>query len=728
MSRLRRRMPVNTMLDMLGVLDTSSRSPSSPRGKSLATRDGLTRLAAVALLLSAGCRENNRNETLPAEQGPDGSVRDASIATRDAKGPIQDSSGSGKPTELTDGAISGGPGVTPPADAGVATAVPAPGGINFTSAPEFPEPLRYLPNRSSVTVYLPNTPGARDYRVFAVTDGVKTEIKGETEGLVGATITCAGLRQRNECDNSQALSEYGPGPFKIAACSEDIRSVDTPPTLLRHVEVNGIKGPTVLVVEAVDALCPFTGALGNAHVDVPIFASERMIQATYRGRLGDFPPSRRTFPIRTEQEIRDEYGSLIINGHGHAPRDPDPMRGPFYNLAQPAPAAAPRVLYRSFISVSPSGTSTRPEGYKDSDIFDDFEDETDQFKLVRARQGLEAVILPAGFGPIGQVKQFQNKNWNWYTFNGAAAQMYVQDGELHTVLADEAQDVMASNVIYPKRPVKLPDTSDAYLHISFETQTDATQRRYWWLHLCGPSRAGAAYDGTALRNDSAIVAQPFFMNPTSGPMISMAGWNCLQFVPRSGAFDVLAGGDKHNPRLGGLGRPETDVRILVNRPTPAGRNPTADIDSVILLDPAMTAGDTQKMGGTWARTWDSQHQINGMMLDETMFIHQRTRLDFYVNRTRVVMYANGAQKACDNIGKYPLSMAEAAVGIGHVLYHSSGERSELIEPQWIRTSQNYYLYNTPFTDVRSFDNVGIREGVSIPASFNAASCFDTPGP
>jgi hypothetical protein len=92
-----------------------------------------------------------------------------------------------------------------------------------------------------------------------------------------------------------------------------------------------------------------------------------------------------------------------------------------------------------------------------------------------------------------------------------------------------------------------------------------------------------------------------------------------------------------------------------------------------------------------------------------------------------VMYANGAQKACDNIAAHKLSMAEAAVGIGQVFYHSSGERSELIEPQWIRTGQNYYLHNTPFTDVRSIDNLGIQEGVKLPATFNAAPCFTTPG-
>jgi hypothetical protein len=293
-------------------------------------------------------------------------------------------------------------------------------------------------------------------------------------------------------------------------------------------------------------------------------------------------------------------------------------------------------------------------------------------------------------------------------------------------MADIAQDVMGSNIIYPKRPIALSDDEDSYTHITFEIQTDATQRRYWYLHLCGAAELGKTYSGTALPNDAGIVATPFFMDPHTGHNISMAGWNCLQFVPRSGDFDVIPGGDVHNPRLGGHGRPDTDVRILVNRPTKPPADPVTDLDSVILLDPSLNPGNTQALGGQWSRTWNDQHEINGVMLDDSMFIAQRTHLDFYISRSRVVMYANGAQKACDNIGAHKLTMAEAAVGIGHVFYHSSGERSELIEPQWVRTGQNYYLHNTPFTDIRSIDNLGIREGVPLPASFNAAPCFTTP--
>lgn len=618
-----------------------------------------------------------------------------------------------------------------PNEATDAKKVEAPSGFVFTKAPDFAEPVRVLANRSSVRLFLPFVAGAKDYRAFILEDGVSTEISGELENVVGGTMTCAGLRQRNECDNAQAISEYGPGSFHVSACSEDRRSVHTPPTVLQHIEVNGLKKDTILAVEAIDSLCPFQGSIGNVHQDVEIFGADKKVQATYKGKLGEFPLSQLTFPIRTEAEMRKDYsGTLILNGHGHAPRDPDPMKGPFYNLAQPAPPVSPKVLNRVIISVKPTGTEKPPEGYKDTDIFEDFEDDTDQFTLVESRKDVEGTILPEGFGPIGSVKRYQNSKWNWYTFNGEnngdAAQVYIDKGELHMTMADIGQDVMGSNVIYPKRPVQLPKDDTTYLHITFEIPTDATQRRYWYFHMCGAAEVGKTYDGTALPNDAGIVATPFFMDPTTGSNISMAGWNCFQVVPRSGDFDVFPGGDVENEDLGPGARPETDIRMLVNRPTPAGMNPLDDDDSVILLDPAINDGISQAMGGSWIRTWDDNHKINGMMLDDSMFITQRTHLDFYINRTRVVMYANGAQKACDNIAAHKLTMAEAAVGIGQVFYHSSGERSELIEPQWIRTGQNYYLHNTPFTDIRNLDNVGIQEDVALPASFREARCFTTP--
>jgi len=164
---------------------------------------------------------------------------------------------------------------------------------------------------------------------------------------------------------------------------------------------------------------------------------------------------------------------------------------------------------------------------------------------------------------------------------------------------------------------------------------------------------------------------------------------------------------------------------LVNRPTPAGKNPLADINSVQILDPAQVWGDTPSGEGQWVRTWDSQHSLNGVLFDDQLYVTQKTKFDVYVNRTQVVMYINGIQKICDKFPTKKLTMAEAAVGLGQVFYHSSAERTELMSAQWIKTGQSYYLHNTPFVDVRSFDNVGIRESVTLPAAFDESLCYAT---
>jgi hypothetical protein len=66
--------------------------------------------------------------------------------------------------------------------------------------------INYVPNRSSVRLYLPGVAGARDYRVFAVEDGVSVRVDDQKrEHVEGGTIQCAGLRQRNQCDEGEIL-------------------------------------------------------------------------------------------------------------------------------------------------------------------------------------------------------------------------------------------------------------------------------------------------------------------------------------------------------------------------------------------------------------------------------------------------------------------------------------------------------------------------------------------
>jgi hypothetical protein len=621
------------------------------------------------------------------------------------------------------------PGEIAPPEAQPPEPAALPAGASLEPAAPFDSAVTYVPNRSSVTLFLPYETSARDYRVFALRDGVTIEIDAQGREVVsGATIYCAGLRQQNACDDSEAVTEYGlVEEFYTAPCDKDVRASQVQKSVVRQIEVNGITSDTVLVVEALDALCPFVGARGNAHSDVPIFLAElRPVSAVYDGRLGQFPYSRNSFPVVTNQEVLEKYKSIIVNGHASLGRSSDPALGPQYEIGQPSPSAWPHVLKRAVIRVTPTGTTSRPDGFSPSDIFDDFSNDQDTFSLVKARSNVEGVLLPQGFGPIGGVKLFANSTWNWFTANAAAAQVFIENGVLRSVLADEAQDVMASSVFYPKRPIQLPTLAerDRFVHVTLETPTNATQRRYWWWHACGAETLGKTYSGTAITDPKGIVATPFFMNTDGGGNVSTAGWNCIQIVPRGGSYEMLIGGEVSPPNFAGRSRAQTDLRMIINKPRPEG---TADDQSSVLsLDPSQIPGDTQAVAGAWSRPWNDTHELSGTILDDQMFIEQRTRIDIYFNRTRIVFFANGKQKACDDFAAHPLTMAEAAVGFGHVIYHSSAERTELLGEQWIRTAQQYYRWNTPFVDGRNFDNVGIAEDAALPASFNPAPCFVTP--
>ena len=68
-------------------------------------------------------------------------------------------------------------------------------------------------------------------------------------------------------------------------------------------------------------------------------------------------------------------------------------------------------------------------------------------------------------------------------------------------------------------------------------------------------------------------------------------------------------------------------------------------------------------------------------------------------------------------------MAEGAIGIGHVLYHSSAEQLEFTRDDWDRSSQRYLQTNTPWIDVRSWDGVGWEEHVALPNAFDPATCY-----
>lgn len=436
------------------------------------------------------------------------------------------------------------------------------------------------------------------------------------------------------------------------------------PELLRQVEVAGLAGETRLVVEALDTTCPFVGVRGAAHADLD--AENAATPAADRG----------PFSVFTEAEIVAKYGSLIVNGH--APGTP---------LGAPAPPAPPKVLARTTLHVKPLGYGPHPFTF-----LDDFA-APDQPAFVS--------MVPV-FDRSQQGKLYQNASFSFYTYGADLAQFYIDHGRLHTVLADWQQEIFASNVVYPRAPVALSSTD--YLRVSFQVATDATQRRYWWLVLCGAGEPGATMgaDGKLLGN---IIQTPFFYQD-DGLDPSVEGWNCLQVFPRDGWGFTLPPTDTN---------PESDIRVMVNLADKAIR------DSVVNVSPPMYPDAFGKPG--WYRQRDAAGQLVAPMLDDKLFIAPSTRFDLYIRRDRVVLYADGEQRLCNDFPGVALTMAEGALGFGQVLYHSAAERGEFSASYWDRTGQRYYLTNTPWLDARDWDSLGYAEHVAAPAGFDASRCY-----
>lgn len=599
----------------------------------------------------------------------------------------------------------------PPANAGEFEKVdPKTLGLQLAPAPEFTDPVKGTAGRDSVMLFLPFAASARDYRVFAVRQGVSTVVTDGTEDVLGGEVFCAGLRQHNACDDDEKDSRFSAAEFSVPRCSIDARAVHTPKEVLRQVQVEGLSGDTTLVVEAIDRQCPFTGVLGATAAEIPLAPqATQIITTTVNGaskQLKDVPD---TFKVRSEPEIRAAYGSVIVNGHGPAQRPATTDVSPNWNVGSPAARNPPKVLFRTAIIVKPKGTAQPPAGF---DVWDDFANDSDQPVLQPSTP-----LVPAGF-PVQFPTHHENSTWNFYSYGAKDHQFFLRRGALHSLLPDQDQEIMSANVIYPKRTFSLPPAAgNTYLHATFEIQTNATQRRYFWFHACGASDASQTYNGTRLADRSAIIPFPGFFNANEGRHISLAGWNCIQIVPRSGGYEKMAGG------VGGINqRPETDVRVVLNDILPAGANVQTHRDSVVLAGPPQL-NSNQVLEGAWYRTFSPQKQLSGPVLDDQMFITQRTKFDIYLHRSRVVIYVNGEQRICNDFPTHTLTQASSAIGLGHVLYHSSAERLEFQRTDWLRTAQYYYRYNTPWIDERSVDNYGIAGASTLPTDFDPRPCF-----
>lgn len=439
--------------------------------------------------------------------------------------------------------------------------------------------------------------------------------------------------------------------------------------LLRVVEVLDVTGPTALVVEALDTACPFPGPLATQHADIRVDTSELE------------PADHVTFSLYTEAEIRARFGSLVVNGHGGG-----------QPYTSPGPTTAPKVLARTTVTVTPLGRATPLT----RDVFDDFDGSSGPLEYVGEADDGDRAYKPG--------RHFRNTKWEFFTYNDhedTAALLQVR-GALHVTLPDWAQDVFASVVAVPRRPAKL--AADSYLHLTFEVASNATARRYWWVGLCGAETAGQTFDAQG-RFQGRLVQTPFFYQP-DGLATSVEGWNCLQFFPRDGSPFELPPTDT---------RTESDVRVMVNV---AG---APEREGVVNVSPAQYPLSAARP--SWFRQQDANGTLGAGLLDDQLRVSPRTRFDAWVRRDRLVLYVNGEQRLCNDFPSHALTMAEAAVAFGQVLYHSSAERLEFGRDFNLRTGQRYYLENAAFVDERDWDNVGYEELVPAPTGFDASKCF-----
>ncbi len=505
------------------------------------------------------------------------------------------------------------------------------------------EGVLFVPNRDSVTVVLPEVANARDYRVFRLPAGVSVTAMNGGEQVSGTTLHCAGYRQHN--DTFSGTRE-----------------------LLRFVEVTNLEGPTTLVIEAIDAACPYSGALVPEHQEIKVTIDEVPVQ------------DRITFSLFTADEIRARFGSLVLNGHGKS-----------QNLGQPGPTTPPKVLARAAVRVTPRGKATP----RTRDFFDDFD-------------GASGALLASGVADdkgrsYKKGRRFSNSKWDWFIYGDQdeKAQLSEERGLFHVTLPDWEQDVFSTVVGVPRGPVAL--SSSSYLHLTFEVPSNATSRRYWWIGLCGAEQPGQTFDAES-HFAGHLVQTSFFYEP-DGRNVSTDGWNCLQFFPRDGSPFELGRSNQ---------RSESDILMMVNKANAPER------DNVVNVSPAQYP--SYAAGPSWFKSQNADGSFGVGVLDEQLLIGQRTRFDVWIKRDRVVMYVNGQQRLCNDFPGNALTMAEGAVAFGQVLYHSAAERLEFSRDYNDRSGQRYYLENSPYVDERDWDNVGYEANVGAPSDFDAAPC------
>jgi hypothetical protein len=550
--------------------------------------------------------------------------------------------------------------VPAPVDADPTTpAGPGGGALGWASAPIMTG-VQYIAGRDSLELVVPPVADAVDYRAIILAPGVGVTTSGAAETVTGTTIVCAGYLQRS---TRRPLREL----------------IDT-------IQLAGLTGDTRVVIEALDAPCPFTGVIGNAHVDLPrTSAVNPEITAT----------DSRTYSTFTEAEVRATYGAALFNGQGAAPRPGDP-----------APPIAPHVLARTTVIVAPTGTTAPPPV---AGFFDDFATADQPVKI---SDGVTC-YPPACDHPFIDI--FQNTAWTIESASMDVSQFFIDRGQLHAVVADTGADDFSSVVAYPRHLAQISDTS--YLHVTYDVNALTTARRYPWLSICGADAPGHTIkaDGTPAFH----LAVDSSLQLADGNNPNTAGFNCVMLFSKDGnyLFELPAGDGTSSP-------PETDMRVLIYKQGAGitGVNVAPDIYKNGWIPPS------------WFRTVNAAGEVTGRMIDLQNLAAPTSHFDVFMRRGRVVVYVDGQQKLCNDFDASLTTMSEAMVGFGQVLYHTAAEHNDDLAPS-TRTDEanaasprSRHVYdNLRFFDRRDWDNLGFESGVALPttgpSAFDESACY-----
>jgi hypothetical protein len=400
-------------------------------------------------------------------------------------------------------------------------------------------------------------------------------------------------------------------------------------------------------------------------------------------------------PIVSEATIRARYGSMIVNG-----------QGPSAQPGQPADPVSPRVLKRWSVKVSPLDAAAAAKR-RTGTFFEDFSKD-DPFTWVTPPADVfhnddGTFHEPENYGYSYAV--YQNSRFVAYATNAEVIKgnhVFYDRGQLHMNLPDAAQDVMGTVMAIPKTLAHFTDTG--YLHVTFESSTNSTARRYWWLSLCGADTAGQTMTSEGLLTKVISLAAGFWNPDARNP--SSAGWNCLLVFPHDGLAVHIPDGSATFP--------ESSAIVAIHKSN------APELQTAVNVSPQQV---NDAYPPSWYRQMKAGKVTETSLFDDLLQQAPRAHFDLYISRQRLIMYVNGQQRLCNDFGPERLTMAEAAIGFNDALYHSSAEHTELTVSFADRSGQLFYLQNTLFADAHTWDNVGFEEGVALPASSTDADCY-----